>query len=150
MRIEPRNPPPPIDFLEWDGLIRLCFSRKNKTLGAIFKQPTTLGLLHRNHETVRALAAAAAGGAAGGAADAGRATGVAVNGAAAAAGDEGNVGLASAQMLMGFGEEGEGGMEGVEEADEEADEEGGDDAAAGRSMDVDGDSAPVSHKVRCL
>ncbi len=38
VRIEPRNPPPPINFLEWDGLIRLCFSRKNKTLGAIFKQ----------------------------------------------------------------------------------------------------------------
>lgn len=37
VRIEPRHPPPPINFLEWDGLVRLCFSRKNKTLGAIFK-----------------------------------------------------------------------------------------------------------------
>lgn len=37
VRIEPRNPPPPINFMEWDGLVRLCFSRKNKTLGAIFR-----------------------------------------------------------------------------------------------------------------
>lgn len=27
VRIEPRNPPPPINFLEWDGLVRLCFGR---------------------------------------------------------------------------------------------------------------------------
>jgi hypothetical protein len=37
VRIEPRYPPPPINFVEWDGLVRLCFGRKNKTLGAIFK-----------------------------------------------------------------------------------------------------------------
>lgn len=37
VRIEPRNPPPPVNFLEWDGLVRLCFGRKNKTLGAIFR-----------------------------------------------------------------------------------------------------------------
>ncbi|CAG2252576.1 DIM1 [Mytilus edulis] len=37
VRIEPRNPPPPINFQEWDGLVRICFSRKNKTLGAAFK-----------------------------------------------------------------------------------------------------------------
>ena len=27
VRIEPRNPPPPINLLEWDGLVRLCFLR---------------------------------------------------------------------------------------------------------------------------
>ena len=37
VRIEPRHPPPPVNFLEWDGLVRLCFGRKNKTLGAIFR-----------------------------------------------------------------------------------------------------------------
>lgn len=37
VRIEPRHPPPPINFLEWDGLVRLCFGRKNKTLGAVFR-----------------------------------------------------------------------------------------------------------------
>ncbi len=34
VRIEPRHPPPPVNFLEWDGLVRLCFGRKNRTLGA--------------------------------------------------------------------------------------------------------------------
>eukprot|EP00966_Prymnesium_polylepis_P305008 7047602-Prymnesium_polylepis.1 len=37
VRIEPKNPPPPVNFIEWDGLVRLCFNRKNKTLGAIFR-----------------------------------------------------------------------------------------------------------------
>ena len=58
MRIEPRHPPPPVNFLEWDGLIRTCFSRKNKTLGAVFRQPTALGLLHQNYETLKALSEA--------------------------------------------------------------------------------------------
>ena len=37
VRIEPKYPPPPINFIEWDGLVRLCFLRKNKTIAAIFK-----------------------------------------------------------------------------------------------------------------
>jgi 18S rRNA (adenine1779-N6/adenine1780-N6)-dimethyltransferase len=45
VRIEPRNPPPPVNFKEWDGLIRICFGRKNKTLGAIFHQSSTLAML---------------------------------------------------------------------------------------------------------
>eukprot|EP00301_Raphidiophrys_heterophryoidea_P014082 c2176_g1_i1.p1 GENE.c2176_g1_i1~~c2176_g1_i1.p1 ORF type:complete len:331 (-),score=93.25 c2176_g1_i1:169-1161(-) len=55
VRIEPRNPPPPVNFTEWDGLVRLCFSRKNKTLGAVFKQKSTLELLATNLNTVCAL-----------------------------------------------------------------------------------------------
>eukprot|EP00298_Acanthocystis_sp_HF-20_P008939 c18002_g1_i1.p1 GENE.c18002_g1_i1~~c18002_g1_i1.p1 ORF type:complete len:340 (+),score=115.21 c18002_g1_i1:39-1022(+) len=51
VRIEPRNPPPPIDFNEWDGLVRLCFSRKNKTLSAIFKQKSALEILQQNLQT---------------------------------------------------------------------------------------------------
>ena len=27
VRIEPLNPPPPINFQEWDGLVRLAFQR---------------------------------------------------------------------------------------------------------------------------
>mmetsp|Transcript_16639 Transcript_16639/g.28561 ORF Transcript_16639/g.28561 Transcript_16639/m.28561 type:complete len:376 (+) Transcript_16639:46-1173(+) len=57
VRIEPRHPPPPINFMEWDGLIRLCFGRKNKTLGAIFKQARTLAALEQNYRTFQALAA---------------------------------------------------------------------------------------------
>uniref|UniRef100_A0A8C4Q3W0 rRNA adenine N(6)-methyltransferase n=1 Tax=Eptatretus burgeri TaxID=7764 RepID=A0A8C4Q3W0_EPTBU len=37
VRLEPRNPPPPISFQEWDGLVRIAFIRKNKTLGSAFK-----------------------------------------------------------------------------------------------------------------
>jgi hypothetical protein len=37
VRIVPKNPPPPINFEEWDGLVRLAFVRKNKTLAAGFK-----------------------------------------------------------------------------------------------------------------
>ena len=139
VRIEPRNPPPPINFLEWDGLVRLCFGRwavprgaaeggatlgrcaaaaaapalaaeatartprcarppptpllstvprlsaeracdpallprspllhvlppscrKNKTLGAIFRQGNTLALLEQNYQMAAALHKAADGG----------------------------------------------------------------------------------------
>jgi 18S rRNA (adenine1779-N6/adenine1780-N6)-dimethyltransferase len=56
-----------VNFLEWDGLIRLCFSRKNKTLGAIFRQASTLALMHQNYLLCQALAApgASTGGGAG-------------------------------------------------------------------------------------
>uniref|UniRef100_A0A674BKJ0 rRNA adenine N(6)-methyltransferase n=1 Tax=Salmo trutta TaxID=8032 RepID=A0A674BKJ0_SALTR len=37
VRIEPKNPPPPVNFQEWDGLVRIAFVRKNKTLNAGFK-----------------------------------------------------------------------------------------------------------------
>jgi 18S rRNA (adenine1779-N6/adenine1780-N6)-dimethyltransferase len=49
VRIEPKNPLPNINFTEWDGLLRVCFSRKNKTLGAIFKQKAIIELLRGNH-----------------------------------------------------------------------------------------------------
>ena len=53
VRIEPLKPPPPVNFREWDGLVRLCFGRKNKTLGAIFRQHHTLALLEANHATTQ-------------------------------------------------------------------------------------------------
>jgi 18S rRNA (adenine1779-N6/adenine1780-N6)-dimethyltransferase len=62
VRIEPRNPPPPVDFVEWDGLVRLCFNRKNKTLGAVFRQKPLLQLLADNLKTHRALHGAMRGG----------------------------------------------------------------------------------------
>lgn len=55
VRIEPRKPLPPVSFKEWDGLIRLCFNRKNKTLGSIFRQKTVLSLLEKNYKTLQAL-----------------------------------------------------------------------------------------------
>merc|ERR1712025_884898 len=50
VRIEPRNPPPPINFQEWDGLTRVCFVRKNKTLGAVFSQTAVLLMLEKNYK----------------------------------------------------------------------------------------------------
>uniref|UniRef100_A0AAG5CT23 rRNA adenine N(6)-methyltransferase n=1 Tax=Anopheles atroparvus TaxID=41427 RepID=A0AAG5CT23_ANOAO len=50
VRIEPRNPPPPINYTEWDGLTRIAFLRKNKTLAAAFKQTTVLAALEDNYK----------------------------------------------------------------------------------------------------
>jgi 18S rRNA (adenine1779-N6/adenine1780-N6)-dimethyltransferase len=36
VRIEPKNPRPQISYDEWDGLLRICFVRKNRTLRAAF------------------------------------------------------------------------------------------------------------------
>jgi 18S rRNA (adenine1779-N6/adenine1780-N6)-dimethyltransferase len=49
VRLEPRNPPPPINFKEWDGLLRILFNRKNKTLSACFGTSTVLELLEKNY-----------------------------------------------------------------------------------------------------
>ena len=51
VRIEPKYPPPPINFTEWDGLVRLCFMRKNKTLSAIFRLKKVMLMLHNNFIT---------------------------------------------------------------------------------------------------
>ncbi|GLH12523.1 Probable dimethyladenosine transferase [Gryllus bimaculatus] len=50
VRLEPRNPPPPLNFTEWDGLTRIAFTRKNKTLCSIFKQTTVLSVLEKNYK----------------------------------------------------------------------------------------------------
>lgn len=55
VRLEPRYPPPPIDFKEWDGLLRIVFTRKNKTLAANFKTTSILELLEHNYKTTCAL-----------------------------------------------------------------------------------------------
>lgn len=50
VRLEPRQPPPPIPFKEWDGLLRVCFNRKNKTLAALFKQKQVVKMLTHNYQ----------------------------------------------------------------------------------------------------
>ena len=50
VRIEPKYPPPSINFTEWDGLVRLCFMRKNKTLSAIFRIKHVINMLHENYK----------------------------------------------------------------------------------------------------
>ena len=55
VRIELRNPPPPVNFQEWDGMIRLLFNRKNKTLRSVLNTKPTLKLLEQNRKTHQAL-----------------------------------------------------------------------------------------------
>ncbi|PSS00215.1 Ribosomal RNA small subunit methyltransferase [Actinidia chinensis var. chinensis] len=55
VRIEPRKPQPSVNFKEWDGLVRICFNRKNKTLGSIFRQKSVLSILEKNYKTLLAL-----------------------------------------------------------------------------------------------
>lgn len=51
VRIEPINPPPPINYKEWDGLLRIVFLRKNQTMTAAFKKSTILEMLDKNYRT---------------------------------------------------------------------------------------------------
>ncbi|KAI8916008.1 S-adenosyl-L-methionine-dependent methyltransferase, partial [Gorgonomyces haynaldii] len=55
VRIEPRYPPPPIDFDEWDGLLRILFVRKNKTVSSNFKTSSVLEMLEHNYKTLQSL-----------------------------------------------------------------------------------------------
>lgn len=57
VRIEPRKPLPiPVGKLkEWNGMLSLCFSRKNKTLGSIFGQKKVLEMLEKNYKTLESL-----------------------------------------------------------------------------------------------
>lgn len=52
VRIAPKNPPPPVNFVEWEGLLRLCFMRKNKTLSAIFKLSNVVEIIEDNFRKV--------------------------------------------------------------------------------------------------
>ncbi len=54
VRIKPFNPPPPVNFLEWDGLVRLAFQRKNKQMSSLFTTKTVLQLLEANYRTAAA------------------------------------------------------------------------------------------------
>lgn len=55
VRIEPRNPLPPVNFLEWDGMTKVCFERKNKTLRALFTNKMVLKALEANYRTFKSL-----------------------------------------------------------------------------------------------
>lgn len=55
VRIELKNPIPPVNFIEWDGMIRLLFNRKNKTLRAVLTTKSVLKLLEENRNTILSL-----------------------------------------------------------------------------------------------
>jgi 18S rRNA (adenine1779-N6/adenine1780-N6)-dimethyltransferase len=60
VRIEVKQPRPNIDFNEWDGLLRIVFVRKNKTIAAGFKSNNVLEILEKNYKTFLATSNAAA------------------------------------------------------------------------------------------
>ncbi|KAL2003248.1 hypothetical protein VTN02DRAFT_4561 [Thermoascus thermophilus] len=52
IRMVPKNPRPQISYEEWDGLLRIAFVRKNKTLRASFLgKPSVIDLLETNYRT---------------------------------------------------------------------------------------------------
>lgn len=51
VRIEIKNPRPKVDYNEWDGLLRIVFVRKNRTIAAGFKSSTVLEILEKNYKT---------------------------------------------------------------------------------------------------
>lgn len=53
VRIEVKQPRPPVDFDEWDGLLRVCFVRKNRTIAAGFKSTQVLTILEKNYKTFK-------------------------------------------------------------------------------------------------
>jgi 18S rRNA (adenine1779-N6/adenine1780-N6)-dimethyltransferase len=53
--LQPRENQPDVNFAEWDGLIKLCFSRPNRTLQATFKKKKTLALLDENRNNFLAM-----------------------------------------------------------------------------------------------
>lgn len=59
VKVVPRDPPIEVDFKEWDGLMRICFGRKRKTLRASFLMTHTLKMLEENYKTWCALTGAA-------------------------------------------------------------------------------------------
>merc|ERR1719316_1268231 len=55
VKVVPRDPPIEVDFREWDGLMRICFGRKRKTLRSSFGMTHTLRTLDENYRTWCAL-----------------------------------------------------------------------------------------------
>lgn len=52
VRLVPKNPRPQIDYEEWDGLLRIAFVRKNKTLRSSFLGTSSvMDMLEANYRT---------------------------------------------------------------------------------------------------
>ncbi|GBE87481.1 Dimethyladenosine transferase [Sparassis crispa] len=51
VRLVPRDPPPPVEFGEFDGLGRIVFSRRNKTIHANFMAKGVMEMLESNWKT---------------------------------------------------------------------------------------------------
>ncbi|KZF20089.1 dimethyladenosine transferase [Xylona heveae TC161] len=51
IRMAPKNPRPQISYDEWDGLLRIAFVRKNKTLRSSFFTTSILDMIESNYKT---------------------------------------------------------------------------------------------------
>ena len=51
VRIVPLDPPPPVKFVEFDGLTRIVFSRRNKTIHAGFMASGVIPMMEANWKT---------------------------------------------------------------------------------------------------
>lgn len=51
VKIIPKDMNVQMNFDEWDNLLRICFTRKRKTLHAIFKRNAVLNMLEHNYKT---------------------------------------------------------------------------------------------------
>ncbi|KAL7752495.1 Dimethyladenosine transferase [Sorochytrium milnesiophthora] len=51
VRVEPKYPPPTVNFKEWDGMVRIVFSRKNRILSANFKANGVAEMCENNYKT---------------------------------------------------------------------------------------------------
>ena len=51
VRLEPKNPRPQISYEEWDGLLRIVFIRRNRTMQASFHSKAVLALMENNYRT---------------------------------------------------------------------------------------------------
>ncbi|KAI0339166.1 rRNA adenine dimethylase [Trametopsis cervina] len=51
IRLVPLDPPPPVEFGEFDGLGRIIFSRRNKTIHANFQAKGVMDMLESNYRT---------------------------------------------------------------------------------------------------
>ncbi|CAD98641.1 Dim1p-like ERMB/KSGA methylase [Cryptosporidium parvum Iowa II] len=50
VKFEPKKIPVSVNFREWDGLMRICFSRKKKTIRANFNNSSVLNILENNYK----------------------------------------------------------------------------------------------------
>ncbi|KAF8469028.1 dimethyladenosine transferase [Kalaharituber pfeilii] len=51
VRIEPKVPRPPISYEEWDGLLRIVFVRRNRTIQAGFNSTPVMNMIEKNYRT---------------------------------------------------------------------------------------------------
>ncbi|GET90605.1 ribosomal RNA adenine dimethylase family protein, putative [Leishmania tarentolae] len=53
IRLDPKHPPPDVDFEEWDGLVKMLFSRKNKNSSSIFRTKAAVQFLYDKYVSYR-------------------------------------------------------------------------------------------------